>query len=85
MQEGLDMIFIDASNGLAAKEVEAVEKAVKGKKSLGWFFRPVDGFLVKFHHDRTLFSLTQIMVFVGSSSPFMALIRVGRLFKFTQR
>lgn len=33
--EGLDMIFIDASNGLAAKEVEAVEKAVKGKKLLG--------------------------------------------------
>jgi len=33
--EGLDMIFIDASNGLAANEVEAIQKAVKGKKQLG--------------------------------------------------
>lgn len=33
--EGLDMIFIDASNGLAANEVEAIQKAVKGKKLLG--------------------------------------------------
>ena len=29
------MIFIDASNGLAANEVEAIQKAVKGKKQLG--------------------------------------------------
>lgn len=33
--EGLDMIFIDASNGLAANEVEAIQKAAKGKKLLG--------------------------------------------------